>query len=79
MKKDPRNKVGTTVHAIADRVLGNYAARNIFGNINHAKYFVQGTVVKVFDVHAGGKECLLEADGQLSEALQQSRRQGQSD
>ena len=34
---DPRNKVGAIVHAISNRVLGDHAAKNIYGNVNYAK------------------------------------------
>ena len=43
--KDPRNKVGAIVHAVANRALSDHTAKNIFGNVNYAKYFLQGTVV----------------------------------
>jgi hypothetical protein len=33
-KVDPRNKVGAIVHAIANRVLSNPTAENIYGNVN---------------------------------------------
>jgi hypothetical protein len=53
---DPRNEVGAIVHAVSNRVPGNHAAKNIYGNVNYAKMFLQGTVVNVFDGRApGGK------------------------
>jgi hypothetical protein len=48
-KKDPRDKTGAIIHAIANRVLSNYTAKNIYGNVNYCKYFIQGTVVDVFN------------------------------
>ena len=48
-KKDLRNEVGTIVHAIANRALSDHTAKNIFGNVNYAKHFLQGTVVGFFD------------------------------
>jgi hypothetical protein len=56
---DPRNKVGAIVHAISNRVLGDHAAKNIYGNVNYAKMFLQGTVVNVYDERApGGKNAI---------------------
>jgi hypothetical protein len=55
-KKDLRNEVGTIVHAIANRALSDHTAKNIFGNVNYAKRFLQGTVVSFFDGRVpGGK------------------------
>jgi hypothetical protein len=48
-KVDPRNEVGAIVHAVANRVLSDHTAKNIYGNVNYAKTFLQGTVVNVFD------------------------------
>ena len=48
-KVNPSNEVGAIVHAVSDRVLGDHAAKNIYGNINHAKMCLRGTVVNVFD------------------------------
>jgi hypothetical protein len=45
------NKVGAIIHAIANRVLGNYTAKNIIVNVNYAKNFMQGTIMKVLDGH----------------------------
>ena len=39
-KVDPRNKVGTIVHAISNRVLSNHTAKNTYGNVNYAKTFL---------------------------------------
>jgi hypothetical protein len=58
-KVDPRNKVGAVVHAVMNRVLSNHTARNIYGNVNYAKTFIQGTVVNVFDGRMpGGKNAI---------------------
>ena len=55
-KVDPRNEVGANIHAVSNRVPGDHAAKNIYGNVNYAKMFLQGTVVNVFDGRApGGK------------------------
>ena len=48
-KVDPRNKVGTIVHAISNKVLSDHAAKNIYGNVKYANMFLQGTVVNFFD------------------------------
>jgi hypothetical protein len=55
-KKDPRDKTGTIIHAIANRVLSGHTAKNIYGNVNYCKYFMQGTVVDVFDGRAPGEK-----------------------
>jgi hypothetical protein len=58
-KKDPRDKTGTIIHAVANRVLSNHTAKNIYGNVNYCKYFMQGTVVDVFNERApGGKNAI---------------------
>ncbi len=58
-KKDPRNEVGAIVHTVANRVLSDHTAKNIFGNVNYAKHFLQGTVVGFFDGRApGGKNAV---------------------
>jgi hypothetical protein len=55
-KKDPRNEVGVIVHAVANRALSDHTAKNIFGNANYAKHFLQGTVMVFFNGRApGGK------------------------
>jgi hypothetical protein len=46
---DPRIKVGVIVHAISKIVLDNHTAKNIYGNVNYAKTFTQGTIVNVFN------------------------------
>jgi hypothetical protein len=53
-KVNPRNKVGAIVHSVMNRVLSNHTRRNIYGNVNYAKTFIQGTVVNVFDGHMPG-------------------------
>ena len=55
-KKDPRNEAGVIAHAVANRALSGHTVKNIFGNVNYAKHFLQGTVVGFFDGRApGGK------------------------
>ena len=57
--KDPRNEVGAIIHAVANRALSDHTAKSIFGNVNYAKYFLQGTVVGFFDGRApGGKNAV---------------------
>jgi hypothetical protein len=46
-KKDRRDKTGTIIHAVANRVLSNHTAKYIYGNVNYCKYFMQGTVIDV--------------------------------
>jgi hypothetical protein len=46
-KVDPRNKVSAIAHAIVNRVLSDHTTRNIFGNVNYAKTFIEGTAVNV--------------------------------
>ncbi len=60
MLQDLRNEVGAIVHAVANRgALSDHTAKNIFGNVNYAKHFLQGTVVGFFDGHApGGKNAI---------------------
>ena len=53
-KKDPRNEVGAIVHPIANRALSDHTTKNIFGNVNFAKHFLQGTIMGFFDGHALG-------------------------
>jgi len=48
-KVDPRNKVGTIVHAISNKVLSDHAAKNIYGNVKYARMFHHCTVVNFFD------------------------------
>jgi hypothetical protein len=58
-KKDLRNEVGAIVHAVANRALSDHTAKNIFGNVNYAKHFLQGTVLVFFDGRApGGKNAV---------------------
>jgi len=58
-KKDPRNEAGAVLHAVANRALSDHTAKNIFGNVNYAKHFLQGTVVGFFDGRApGGKNAV---------------------
>ena len=68
-KVNPRKEVGAIVHAILNRVLNDHAAKNIYGNVNYATTFLQGTAVNVFDGRApGGKNSVwrLEVDGLAS-------------
>ncbi len=58
-KVDGRNEVGAIVHAVANRVLSDHTATNIFGNVNYSKHFLQGTVVCVFNgCVPGGKNAV---------------------
>ena len=58
-KVDPRSEVGAIVHAISNGVLSDHTAKNIYGNVNYATTFLQGTVVNVFDGRApGGKNAV---------------------
>jgi hypothetical protein len=58
-KVDPWNKVGAILHTVSNRVLNDHTPNNIYGNINYAKTFLQGTVVNVFDGRApGGKNAV---------------------
>ena len=58
-KVDPRNKAGTIVHAISNKVLSDHAAKNIYGNVKYAKMFLQGTIVNFFDGRTlGGKNAI---------------------
>ena len=41
-KKDLRNEVGAIVHTVANRALSDHTAKNIFGNVNYSKHFLQG-------------------------------------
>jgi hypothetical protein len=49
-KKDPnpRDKEGAIVHALTKWALGEHTAKNIFGNVDYNKTFIQGTIVNVF-------------------------------
>ena len=58
-KVDLRNKVGAIVLAASNRVLSDHAAKNIYGDVNYAKIFLQGTVINVFDGRTpGGKNAV---------------------
>jgi len=69
-KVDPRNEVGAIVHAVSNRVLSDHTAKNIYGTVNYAKMFLQGTVVNVFDGRApGGKNAIWKLMVRLQDAL----------
>ena len=55
-KVDGRNEVGAIVHAVANRVLSDHTVKNIIGNVNYSKHFLQGTLVGVFDGRAPGEK-----------------------
>jgi hypothetical protein len=56
---DPRNEVGVIFHAISKIVLSIHTAKNIYGNVNYGKIFIQGTIVNVFDGRKpGGKNAV---------------------
>jgi hypothetical protein len=58
-KVDPRNKVGAIVHTFSNRVLSDHTVKNIYGNVNYAKTFLQDTVINVFDgCTPGGKNAV---------------------
>jgi hypothetical protein len=58
-KLNPRNEAGMIVHAISKIVLGIHTAKNVYGNINYGKTFIQGTIVNVFDEREpGGKNAI---------------------
>ena len=54
-KKDPnqRDKEGVIVHALTltKWALGEHTTKNIFGNVDYNKTFIQGIIVNVFDGH----------------------------
>jgi hypothetical protein len=53
------NEVGAIVHAVLNRVLSNHTAKNIYGNVNYAKTFLQSTIINVFDGRTpGGKNAI---------------------
>jgi hypothetical protein len=55
-KVDLRNEVGMIVHAVSRNFLGNHTMKNVNGNLNYAKTFIQGTILNVIDGHVpGGK------------------------
>ena len=70
-KVDPRNEVGAIVHAVTNKVLSDHTAKNIYGNVNYAKTFFQGTVMNVFERHAPGEK---NAVWKLTVRLQDARR-----
>ncbi len=55
-KVDPMNKVGEIVYTISNRVLRNHTTKNIYGKVNYAMAFLQGTVMNVFDGRALGEK-----------------------
>jgi hypothetical protein len=72
-KVDLRKEVGAIVHAVLYRVLSDHAAKNIYGSVNYAKTFLQGTIVNVFDGRApGGKNAIWKLTVQLRDALQRT-------
>ena len=51
--------MGVIVHAVSHRVLSDHTTKNIYGDVNYAKTFLQGTIANVFDGHApGGKNAI---------------------
>ena len=54
-KVDPRNKVGAIVHAVSNIILSDHTTKNIYGNVNYAKTFLQGTVMNVFHERVRGE------------------------
>jgi hypothetical protein len=51
--------VGAIVHAVWNRVLSVHTMKNIYGNVNYAKTFLQGTVINVFGRRTpGGKNAI---------------------
>jgi hypothetical protein len=55
MKVNPRNKVGTIICTVSNRVLSDHITKNN-SNVNYAKHFMQGTIVDVFDGRAPGRK-----------------------
>jgi hypothetical protein len=55
-KVNLRNKVGVIGHAVSKIVLGNHTAKNVYGNVNYAKTFIQGTIMNVFNGHVPGRK-----------------------
>ncbi len=51
-KNDPQDKEGMIAHTLAKWTLCKPTAKNIFGNVDYNKTFIQDTVVNIFD---GGK------------------------
>jgi hypothetical protein len=67
-KVDPRNEVGAILHTVSNRVLSDHTAKNIYGNVNYAKTFIQGTIINVYDGRTpGGKNavCKLTVDFEM--------------
>jgi hypothetical protein len=51
--------VGAIVHTVSNRVLSDHTAKNIYGNVNYAKTFLQGTIINVYDGRTpGGKNAV---------------------
>jgi hypothetical protein len=48
--------VGVIVQAVSNRVLSDHTVKNIYGNVNYAKTFLQGTVMNVFEGRTPGGE-----------------------
>jgi len=68
-KVNPRNEVGAIIHAISNRVPGDHATKNIYGNVNYAKMILQGTVVNLFGGRApGGKNAVWKLTVRLQDA-----------
>jgi hypothetical protein len=42
-KVHPRNKAGVIVHANSKIIPSNHTAKNVYGNVNYAKTFIQGS------------------------------------
>ena len=77
-KVDPRNEVGAIVHAVTNKVLSDHTAKNIYGNVNYAKTFLQGTVMNVFEGHApGGKNAVWKLTVRLQDARRRTCAQSQ--
>jgi hypothetical protein len=54
-----RNKVGVIFHTVLKIVLSNHTTKIIYGNVNYAMTFIQGTIVNVFVGHLpGGKNAV---------------------
>ena len=51
--------MGAIVQAVLNRVLSDHTAKNIYGNVNNAKTFLQDAVINVFDERTpGGKSAV---------------------
>ena len=53
-KVNPRYKVGVIVHAVSNRILSDHTMKNIYGNVNYVKMFLQSST----DSHWGGKNAV---------------------